>query len=349
MDEQGKQHARRIRYKGANPRAFSEKYKELQPDKYADTIARVLQRGSTPAGTHRPICVTEIMEILQITPGQTGLDATLGYGGHAREMLRRLSPGGHLYAMDVDSVELPRTQARLVALGFGPEMFTALRLNFSDIDQVATLAGPLHFVLADLGVSSMQVDNPDRGFSYKADGPLDLRLDPAGGLTAAARLKSISPIELEGLLAENADEPNAAAIARAITVQIRQGTGIATTKQLRQAIAGALAFIPESRRADEIKKTCQRCFQALRIDINQELDALYTFLNKLPDVLAPGGRAAILTFHSGEDRLVKKSFQYYFRQGIYRETAPDPVRPSMEECAANSRARSAKLRWAIRA
>jgi len=223
-----------------------------------------------------------------------------------------------------------------------------MHMNFSNIDQVVSLSGQLDFVLADLGVSSMQMDNPGRGFSYKNDGPLDLRLDSSCGLTAATRLKSISLNELEGLLVENSDEPYAAAIASAIIREVKKGDCITTTKQLRQVIAGALVFIPAGQRGNEVKKACQRCFQALRIDVNHELDALYTFLEKLPYALAPGGRAAILSFHSGEDRLVKKSFQYFFREGFYRYISPDPVRPSMEECNANSRARSAKLRCAIK-
>ncbi len=346
---QGKKHQRRVRYKGTHPRAFNEKYKELQPEKYSDTIEKVIQKGSTPAGMHRSICVEEILEFLQISPGQVGMDATLGYGGHTLEMLRRLDHTGHLYATDVDPIELPRTQARLEALSFGPEFLSIRHLNFSEIDQIFYEAGPLNFVLADLGVSSMQIDNPDRGFSFKTEGPLDLRLNPKKGKSAAERLKTVTPEELEGMFFENSDEPHAGVIARAIITEIRKGTDISTTAQLREIITDALKFLPEKTRKDEVKKACQRCFQALRIDVNKEFDVLYRFLQKLPMVLAPGGRVAILTFHSGEDRLVKKSFQHYFREGIYREVSPGPIRPSAEECNTNSRARSAKLRWAIKA
>ncbi len=349
MDNQEQKHQRRNRYKGTHPKDFKEKYKELQPEKYADDVAKVIQRGSTPAGMHRSICVKEILEFLQITPGQIGLDATLGYGGHTLEMLKCLNSKGHLYAIDVDSFELPRTQERLESLGYGSEILTIKHMNFSDIDQIAVESGPLNFILADLGVSSMQIDNPERGFSFKHEGPLDLRLNPKRGISAAARLKTISQDELEGMLIENSDEPHAAVIARAIISEIKLGINISTTTQLRQIITTALKFIPENERKDEIKKSCQRCFQALRIDVNSEFEVLYEFLEKLPATLTKGGRVAILSFHSGEDRLVKKSFQHFFREGIYREITPDPIRPSSEECNTNSRARSAKLRWAIKA
>ena len=162
MDNGEQKHQRRIRYKGTHPKTYKEKYKELQPEKYVDDVTKAIERGSTPAGMHRPVCVKEILEFLQIVPGQTGLDATLGYGGHTLEMLKCLHSKGHLYAIDVDPYELPRTRERLERLGYGSEILTIKEMNFSDIDQMAVLSGPLHFVLADLGVSSMQVDNPER-------------------------------------------------------------------------------------------------------------------------------------------------------------------------------------------
>ena len=349
MDNQEQKHQRRPRYKGTHPKAYKDKYKELQPEKYADTVEKVMQKGSTPAGMHRSICVDEILEFLAIKPGQTGLDATLGFGGHTQAMLQCLEGQGHLYATDVDAIELPRTQKRLADNGYGPEILTIRHLNFSQIDEIARESGPLDFVLADLGVSSMQIDNPERGFSFKFEGPLDLRLNPEKGISAAERLKNISVDELEGMFIENADEPNAAAIATAIIAQRNKGIEIATTTQLQEIIKEALKKIPGSNSKEAMKKTCQRCFQALRIDVNDEYEVLYEFLEKLPDALAPGGRVAILSFHSGEDRLVKKSFQRCFREGIYREVAPGPLRPSAAECNANGRARSAKLRWAIKA
>ena len=349
MENQGQKHTRRVRYKGTHPRSYKEKYKELQPEKYADTVAKVIRKGSTPAGMHLSICVNEILEFLQIQPGQKGLDATLGYGGHTKEMLKCLENQGHLYALDVDPIELVKTQERLQRLGYGPEILTIRQMNFADIDQIAAEAGPFDFVLADLGVSSMQIDNPDRGFSYKTEGPLDLRLNPEKGITAAERLKTIGLEELQGMLLENSDEPYAEEIAKAIVAERKKGHGIETTKRLREVIEYALRFIPEAEQKEVVKKSCQRTFQALRIDVNNEFEVLYAFLEKLPNVLAKGGRVAILTFHSGEDRLVKKSLKRFWNEGVYREISTEVIRPSAEECNKNSRARSTKMRWAIKA
>ena len=310
-------------------------------------IAKVMEQGRTPAGMHRSICVDEILKFLSIVPGQIGLDATLGYGGHSLEMLKHLVPNGRLYAIDVDPIELPRTRDRLAALGFGPEVLIIKKMNFSGIDQIAGEVGPLNFVLADLGVSSMQIDNPERGFSFKIEGPLDLRLNPKSGKPASELLKNISQQKLQELFLENADEPYSELIAKAIISKKQKGISIATTTHLQQIITETLEFLPANTRKDLTKKSCQRCFQALRIAVNDEFGVLDKFLEKLPDALAAGGRVAILSFHSGEDRRVKKSFQNLFREGIYSSIAPDPIRPSAEEC--NTRARSAKLRWAIKA
>lgn len=342
-------HQRRVRYKGTHPKSFKEKYKELQPDKYVEEVEKAIQRGSTPAGMHISIAVKEILAFLEIKPGQKGLDATLGYGGHTLEMLKCLHNQGHMYATDVDPIESVKTKARLAAQGFGPEILTIKHMSFSEIDKLVNEFGPLDFILADLGVSSMQIDNPERGFSYKREGPLDLRLNPEKGISAAERLKTITFDELEGMLIENADEPHAEIIAKAIIAHRKKGKPLTMTSHLRQIIRDTLEFLPAKERDNAIKKTCQRCFQALRIDVNQEFEVLYDFLEKLPDALAPGGRVAILSFHSGEDRLVKKSFQHFLREGIYSEVAPGPIRPSDEECAINTRARSTKFRWAIKA
>ena len=349
MDDQTSKPQRRARYKGTHPKSFKEKYKELQPGQYAGDIEKVMLQGRTPAGMHRSICVKEIIDFLQIVPGQTGLDATLGYGGHSLEILKYLAPGGKLYATDVDPFELPRTKERLESFGYGPDLLIIKKMNFSEIDQIAAEAGPLNFVLADLGVSSMQIDNPERGFSFKVEGPLDLRLNPKTGKSAATLLKTLSQDELEWLFREYSDEPYHKQIAKTIFSAISSGAEISTTTRLKALIAEALEFLPPDQRKDEVKKSCQRCFQALRIEVNDEFEALEKFLWKLPDALAEGGRVAILSFHSGEDRRVKKSFQQLFREGIYREVAPDPIRPTPEECNSNPRARSAKLRWAIKA
>ncbi|MCI9621293.1 MAG: 16S rRNA (cytosine(1402)-N(4))-methyltransferase RsmH [Dorea sp.] len=291
----------------------------------------------------------EILDFLQIKPGQRGLDATLGYGGHTQEMLKRLKGQGHLYALDVDPIESAKTKERLERLGYGEDILTVRLQNFADIDLVAAEAGRFDFVLADLGVSSMQIDNPDRGFTYKAEGPLDLRMNPHKGVSAAERIREMTQEEFAGMLKENSDEPYAGEISRTVMTRLKKGDKIDTTLQLKDAIESALGFLPAAEQKDAVKKACQRTFQALRIDVNREFEVLYEFLEKLPDVLAPGGRAAILTFHSGEDRLVKKSFKEMKKAGIYQEISTEVIRPSAEECARNGRARSTKMRWAIRA
>lgn len=349
MENKEQKHKRRVRYQGTHPKSFREKYKEHNPERYPDTVTKVIQKGSTPAGMHLSICVEEILEFLRIKPGQIGVDATLGYGGHTREMLKCLGSCGHIYGLDVDGAELAKTKERLKALGYGPELLTVKQLNFADIDQAAAEGGPFDFVLADLGVSSMQIDNPDRGFSYKKEGPLDLRLNPEKGIPASERLKDITLDELKGMLTENSDEPYAEEISRLILSERRKKGEVSTTTQLREIIEKALEFLPREERRETVKKSCQRTFQALRIDVNNEYEVLYEFLEKLPGAMAPGGRVAILTFHSGEDRIVKKSLKQGKQNGIYSEINTEVIRPSQGECARNSRARSTKMRWAVKA
>lgn len=343
-------HKRRQRYKGKYPRKFEEKYKELQPEKYQDTIAHVIQKGNTPAGMHRSIMVKEILDFLKIQPGETGFDATLGYGGHTKAMMECLQGKGHMYATDVDPEESAKTRKRLADQGFGEEILTVKLQNFCTIDEIAEEAGGFDFILADLGVSSMQIDNPKRGFSFKIDGPLDLRLNQEKGISAAERLDTISREELAGMLYENSDEPYCEELAKAITDEIRKGNRIDTTTKLRNIIEKTLEFLPNNKeKKDIVRKTCQRTFQALRIDVNNEFEVLYEFMEKLPSALRPGGRVAILTFHSGEDKLVKKALKAGYKEGIYLEYSKDVVRPSAQECAQNGRARSTKMRWAVRA
>lgn len=343
------EHKRRPRYSGTHPKNFHEKYKEHQPEKYADVIDKVIRKGSTPAGMHISIMVQEILDFLQIQPGQKGLDATLGYGGHTRAMLERLQGKGHIYGLDVDPIESEKTRKRLEDAGYGEDILTVKLINFANIDEVAKEAGKFDFVLADLGVSSMQIDNPERGFSYKVEGPLDLRLNPMKGISAAQRMKELTEQELIGMFVTNSDEPYAEEIANRIKRRESAGRAIETTTQMREAIEEALVRVPKQDREQEVKKACARVFQALRIDVNSEFEVLYAFLEKLPSVLAPGGRVAILTFHSGEDRLVKKSFKELKKAGIYSSVCDDVIRPSQEECFRNPRAKSTKMRWAVRA
>lgn len=350
MDNNNTEHKRRVRYKGTHPRRFEEKYKELNPEKYADTIEKVISKGSTPAGMHIPIMVNEILDFLQIKPGMKGLDCTLGYGGHTRKMLEKLDGDGHLYALDIDPIEIVKTTKRLNDAGFGDDIFTSINENFTNIRSISEQYGPFDFLLADLGVSSMQIDNPERGFSYKLDGPLDLRLNPTKGISAAQRLMEVSEEELTGMLIENSDEPYAKQISANIIREIKKGNKIYTTTKLREIIENSLAFLPENKeKKDIVKKTCQRVFQALRIDVNSEFEVLESFLNNLPEAMTTGGRVAILTFHSGEDRMVKKAFKSYKQLGLFEEISTEVIRPSAEECRNNGRARSTKMRWAIKA
>ena len=343
------EHKRRPRYSGTHPKNFHEKYKEHQPEKYADVIDKVIRKGSTPAGMHISIMVQEILDFLQIQPGQKGLDATLGYGGHTRAMLEKLQGKGHIYGLDVDPIESEKTRKRLEDAGYGEDILTVKLINFANIDEVAKEAGKFDFVLADLGVSSMQIDNPERGFSYKVEGPLDLRLNPMKGISAAQRMKELTEQELIGMFVTNSDEPYAEEIANRIKRRESTGQAIETTTQMREAIEEALVRVPKQDREQEVKKASARVFQALRIDVNSEFEVLYAFLEKLPSVMAPGGRVAILTFHSGEDRLVKKSFKELKKAGIYSSVCDDVIRPSQEECFRNPRAKSTKMRWAVRA
>lgn len=345
------EHKRRVRYKGTHPRNFHEKYKEQNPEKYADTINKVISKGSTPAGMHISIMVKEILEVLNIKPGEQGLDATLGYGGHTKAMLEKLDGKGHIYALDVDPIEIVKTKERLKNAGYGEDILTIKQINFANIDEVSKEAGKFDFVLADLGVSSMQIDTPERGFSYKVDAPLDLRLDPEHGVSAAERLYELSEDDFIGMMIENSDEPYAEEIAEVVFKKKKAGTPVKTTVDLKNAIEQAIRGIKglsDVERKDATKKSCARVFQALRIDVNSEFEVLYDFLEKLPDILNPGARVAILTFHSGEDRLVKKAFKTLKKEGIYSEISEDVIRPSAEECARNPRAKSTKLRYAIK-
>ena len=346
------EHKRRVRYKGTHPRHFHEKYKEQNPEKYADTIEKVISKGSTPAGMHISIMVSEILDVLDIKPGEKGLDATLGYGGHTRAMLEKLEGKGHMYALDVDPIEIVKTKERLLAAGYGEEILTIKQINFANIDEVCKESGKFDFVLADLGVSSMQIDTPERGFSYKVDAPLDLRLDPEHGVSAADRLNELSEDDFIGMMIENSDEPYAEQIASVVMLKKKMGIPVKTTFDLKNAVEEALYRVKglsERERKEEVKKSCARVFQALRIDVNSEFEVLYDFLEKLPSILNPGARVAILTFHSGEDRLVKKSFKALKREGVYSEIADDVIRPSASECARNPRSKSTKLRYAIKA
>ena len=332
-------HHRRPRYAGKHPRRFEDKYKEHDPERYAETIAKVLASGKTPAGTHRPILVAEILDVLAPRPGEIAVDCTLGYGGHAQEMLARLQPGGQLLGLDADPIHLPKAEARLRAIGFGAETFTTHRSNFAGLPKVLARAGlaGADCVLADLGVSSMQLDDPARGFSAKYDGPLDMRMNPQSGQPAAAFLEKVRRDALAALLAENADETHAIVLATALA-----GRCCATTGALVATIRTTLPHLSK----DALDLSIRRVFQALRIAVNDEFSALDMFLRYLPACLNPGGRVAILSFHSGEDHRVQKAFAAGWCDGLYADFAREATRASSLERRDNPRSTSAKLRWA---
>jgi 16S rRNA (cytosine1402-N4)-methyltransferase len=333
-------HRRRPRYSGKYPRHFDEKYKEQAPETYPETVTKVLASGKTPAGTHVPIMVAELLEALDPRPGDIAVDCTVGYGGHARELLPRLQPGGVLLGLDVDPVELPKTEARIRALGFGADAFRARRSNFAGLQKALAADGvaAADIVLADLGVSSMQLDTPARGFSIKTPGPLDMRMNPNRGQPASTLLNRITARDLAALL-EDADEPHAARLAGALA-----GKTIDETTALADTVRAALRDV----RDEERETSVRRVFLALRMAVNEELTALDALLRQLPECLGGSGRVAIVTFHSGEDRRVKKAFRAGLRDGHYQSIAEEIVRPGPSECRANPRARAAKLRWARR-
>jgi len=342
-EETPEPHKRRVRYKGKNPQRFVDKYKELNPERYTDTVAHVLAGGKTPAGQHVPIMVNEILHALSIQPSERVVDCTLGYGGHAAALLKVVQPGGCLLAVDQDPIELPKTEARLRAAGFPVESLQCERTNFVALSGTLAKIGwheGADAILADLGVSSMQIDNPARGFSFKHQGPLDMRMNPNKGMAASALIAKLNELELKNLLRENADEPNAELLAAALAHQQFETTG-----DLARAIVQVL---PKTYDEDRIKLTHRRVFQALRIAVNDEFKVLDGWLSGLPDCLKSGGRVAVLTFHSGEDRRVKKAFKSGLADGLYSAISEDVIRASFSEQHANPRASSAKLRWAVR-
>ncbi|MEX1116828.1 MAG: 16S rRNA (cytosine(1402)-N(4))-methyltransferase RsmH [Akkermansiaceae bacterium] len=335
------EHQRRPRYPGTNPRRFEHKYKELDPVQHPETIAKVLASGKTPAGSHVPIMVAEVLDVLRPQPGDLAVDCTLGYGGHAQAILEKITPNGHLLALDVDALELPRTEERLRAAGFASDQLTITKSNFAGLPAALASLGKsgADLILVDLGVSSMQLDNPERGFSTKTEGPLDMRMNSSRGISAAQFLEKVSPDKLRAILTENSDEPHANHLAPTLA-----GKSFATTAHLAAYLRRKLPSIGE----DERDLCVRRVFQALRIEVNEEFTALDTLLRVLPQCLSPGGRVAIITFHSGEDRRVKKAFQSAHSEGLYQEIARRVIRATPGERHNNPRSTAAKLRWAIR-
>lgn len=304
---------------------------------------------STPAGEHLPVMLAEVLQVLNPRPGQTVVDCTLGFAGHSCELLQRVGPTGLLVATDMDPANLPRATEKLQAVG---HPFHAHHGNFAGLPAVLLAAGveKVDAVLADLGMSSMQVDDADRGFSFMRDGPLDMRMDPTRGRTAAELLNTLSADELAAAFTELGDEPEAEKIAAAI-VEHRETKPLERTQELRELIERTAPVTPllgpgHGPIRKQVMLPTTRVFQALRILVNRELANLSQLLRVLPTILKPGGVAGIISFHSGEDRLVKTAFRDGVRSGIYSAAADDAIRPSEQEKLDNPRARSAKLRWA---
>jgi 16S rRNA (cytosine1402-N4)-methyltransferase len=306
-------------------------------------------RRSTPPGQHRPVLVDEVLACLKPQPGEMAVDCTLGWGGHAVELLRGVGPQGRVIGIDLDRENVVRARERLEMVG---GWFSLHHGNFAGLANILVQEGlgAADIILADLGMSSMQVDDPERGFSYARDGALDMRLDRSRGQTAAEWLARISEAELTRALKELGDEPSAERIASAIIIA-RQRTPIQRTSDLARIIIETTGSGPwrlHPRPGKWTSHPAARTFQALRILVNRELDSLNNLLRVLPSCLRSGGRTAIISFHSGEDRLVKKAFTTHWRQGSYVSIAETPVRPLEREKAVNPRSRSAKLRWAVR-
>jgi 16S rRNA (cytosine1402-N4)-methyltransferase len=306
------------------------------------------RRRSTPAGEHRPVLLKEVLTALRPAPGEVAVDCTLGWGGHAVELLRRIGPNGRLIGFDLDGENLPHVQERLSALGFP---FSLHHSNFAALPALLAQEGldGTDLLLADLGMSSMQVDDSGRGFSYRRDGPLDMRMDRQRGRSAAQLLATLDQAALAEALRELGDEPHADKIAAAV-VAARSESPPQTTAELAQLISEAVGQTGTWRLQPQPGKwelhPAARTFQALRILVNRELANLEQLLRVLPTCLRPGGRAAIISFHSGEDRLVKAAFRDGLRTGVYRAVGDEPVRASSDERFSNPRSRSAKLRWA---
>jgi len=309
-------------------------------------MPRTSQR-STPAGEHRPVLLDAVLAALDPRPGQVAVDCTVGWAGHGVEILRRLGPTGLLIGFDWDADNLPKARERLEAVGFPFQLHHA---NFAALPTILQEQGRerVDMILADLGMSSMQVDDPERGFSYRRDGPLDMRMDRSRGRTSAQLLASISEKDLATALREFGDEENADVIAAAI-IEARAGEPIVRTEQLARLIqlaSGQSKWRLHPRPGKWNTHPAAKTFQALRIMVNREFGNLGNLLRVSPDCLAPGGRAAVISFHSGEDRLVKAAFGEGRREGIFAEISEEIVRPTLAEREQNPRARSAKLRWA---
>ncbi len=342
---------RRPRYTGTHPRHFDERYKEHDADKYPGIEAHVRAQGRTPAGAHVPVMVAEVLAALRPAPGEIVADLTVGYGGHALAFLERTAPDGQLIGLDLDGPQLEATGRRLAQI-VDPARLHLHHSHFAGLPKLLAadgLAG-VDIMFADLGLSSMQIDNPDRGFSYKHDGPLDMRMDARRPRTAADILRTITCEELATALRDFADEPEHQRIAQAI-IRRQSERPITRTQELVDVVMNAKGLTRRSWRdsgASDLHPAA-RTFQTLRILVNEELHGLEQLLRIAPYCLKPGGRLGILTFHSGEDRRVKHALRDGLREGVYSRISDEPLRPTPTERHANQRSTPAKFRWAVRA
>jgi len=345
------EHRRRTRYSGTHPKSYREKYKEHDIEAHPELLEHLRAKGITPAGTHVPVLVEEVLACLKPAPSEIVADCTVGYGGHAAEFIKLIGPAGKLIAFDVDNTELERTRRRLSKENVPASFY---RSNFAGIANVLSKEkiDGYDVIFADLGVSSMQIDNPERGMSYKHEGPLDMRMDDRLKRTGADLLNSFSEEQLSQVLLELADEPDHQKIARLIVAR-RAVQPITRTSQLVKLVFSAKGLTAKTWRQQRSSKSgllhpAARTFQALRILVNDELGCLRELLRVAPYCLRPGGRIGIISFHSGEDRIVKQSFRDGVRNGVYQSAAEDAILPQAREIASNPRSASAKFRWAIK-
>jgi 16S rRNA (cytosine1402-N4)-methyltransferase len=300
-----------------------------------------------------PVLVEEVLEALSPRPGDVVADLTLGHGGHARALLGRIGAGGRLVALDHDEATLHATRGRLEAEGLSARAsFHAV--HFAALPEVLAREGldGCDVALADLGLSSMQIDDPSRGFSYRRDGPLDMRMDARRARTGSQVLAAIPEADLASALARYGDEPDAERIARAV-VAAREVAPIESTARLAEIVLAAqgmtlAAWKERARAVPDESHPAARTFQALRILVNDELAGLERLLRVLPWCLRPGGRVALVAFHSGEDRRVKRALREGLAAGLYEAVSDEVTRASPAEVGRNPRAAPAKLRWARR-
>jgi 16S rRNA (cytosine1402-N4)-methyltransferase len=343
---------RRQRYSGTHPKTFAQKYKEHNLSAHPELRDKLRAKGKTPAGSHIPVLVAEALEWLNPQVGQIMADCTLGFGGHCRAFCKLLGTTGKMVAFDMDGIELEKTKRRLENVQT-PIIFK--HSNFAGIEKAMReeqIEG-FDIIFADLGVSSMQIDNPERGISYKNDGPLDMRLDTRIQKTAEDLINTLSAEEIGKALWEYSDEPDFEQIARMIVAQ-RQVQPITTIAQLMRLVFAVKGLTVNSFKKQQRTSKfgslhpAARTFQALRILVNDELGSLKELLRVAPNCLKKGGRIGIISFHSGEDKLVKNSFRDGYANGVYSAFTKDAIVPKIKEVMANPRCSSAKLRIAVK-